>query len=177
MGMNELDKRERGTVFFAFLFLLLAIFMLIYVPNSWGDRYRQAKQRVEDQQQHLQLARLEKREEEVRVESQEQLLEILNARGDRFDLFPFINRVVGETGLSERARLENPSGRRRPANISDKHPLVDLELSGVTLEEIVELLYAIRGSDNLVAVYKMEIEPMPRDQGLHCEITFVSVKV
>lgn len=174
MGMNDLDKRERGTIFFAVLFLLLAVFMLFYVPNSWGKRYQQAKQRLAQKQQELQLAQLEKLEEEERVQRQEKMLAILNARDPRFDLFAFVNRVVLETGLKERARLENG---RRPRGFSEKHPLVDLELTGVSLEELISLLHAVRNSNNLVAVYKMEVAPVLKQQGLHCEITFVSVKV
>lgn len=174
MGMNDLDKRERGTVIFAVIFLLLAVFMLFYVPNSWGKRYKQAKQRLAQKQQELQLAQLEKLDEEERVQSQEQLLRILNARDPQFGLFPFVNRVVAETGLSDRAVLKDG---RRPRTLSENHPLVDLQLSGVSLEELINLLYKIRGSNSLVAVYKMEIRPMVREQGLECDITFVSVKV
>lgn len=174
MGLNELDKRERGTVFFAVLFLLLAVFMLFYVPGTWGKRYQQARERVTQKQQELQLAQLEKLEEEERVQRQEKMLAILNARDPRFDLFSFINRVVGEAGLKERARLENG---RRPRGFSEKHPLVDLELTGVSLEELIDLLHAVRNSNNLVAVYKMDLEPVTKQQGLHCEITFVSVTV
>ncbi|MBX3180262.1 MAG: hypothetical protein KF886_23170 [Candidatus Hydrogenedentes bacterium] len=174
MGMNDLDRRERGTLFFAALFLLLAVFMLFYVPKNWGSRHQQARQQFAQAQQDLQLARLQKAEEELRVESQEELLRVLNARDPRFDLFPFINRMVTETGLSDRARLENG---RRPRGLSENHPLVDLKLAGVSLEELTDLLHKVRGSNSLVAVYRMEIRPMLREQGLECDITFVSVKV
>ena len=177
MGVNDLDRREKGTIAFALLFLALALFMVFYVPNTWGKRYHGARQRVADKQQELQLAHLEKLEEEERVRSQEELLAILQARDPRFELFSFVNRIAGETGLSGRARLENREASRRPRGFPENHPLVDLELSGVSLEELIDLLYKVRSSNNLVAVYKLEIEPMLRDQGLHCDITFVSVKV
>lgn len=172
MGMNELDKRERGTIFFAVLFLLLALFMLFYVPNSWGKRYKDAKQSVAQKQQELKLKQLEKIEEEERVQRQEQMLQILQAREPRFNLFSFITRVVGETGLRERAVVQDA---RRPRDLSEKHPLVDLELTGVSLQELIDLLYAVRKSNNLVAIYKMEVSPVVREQGLQAEITFVSV--
>lgn len=174
MGVNDLDKRDKSTIFFAALFLLLALFMLFYVPGSWGKRYKAAKAQVAQKQQELQLAQLERVDEEERVRSQEKLLAILKARDPRFDLFPFIDRMVEETGLRGRAKQENG---RRPRGLSNNHPLVDLELSGVSLKELIELLYKIRSSNSLVAVYTLNVEPMLRDQGLKCEITFVSVKV
>jgi hypothetical protein len=174
MGLNDLDKRERGSVILAIIFLLLALSMLFVVPNTLGKRYQQARQRLADKQQELQLAQLTKLEEEERVRSQEQLLRILEARDPQFGLFPFVNRMVTETGLGDRAVLKDG---RRPRGLSENHPLVDLQMSGVSLEELIELLYKIRGSNSLVAVYKMEVRPMVREQGLECDITFVSVKV
>ena len=103
MGMNDLDKRERGTIFFAVLFLLLAVFMLFYVPNSWGKRYQQAKQRLAQKQQELQLAQLEKLEEEERVQRQEKMLAILNARDPRFDP----DNLVREINLTDELILKH----------------------------------------------------------------------
>lgn len=174
MAMSDLDKRDKSTLFFAGLFVLLALFMVFYVPNSWGRRYQEARAELTQKHQELQLAQLEKLEEEERVKSQEELLAILNARDPRFDLFPFINRVVEENGLTDRAKLENG---RRPRGLSNNHPLVELELSGVSLEELIGFLYKIRSSNSLVAIYTMDVEPELREQGLRCKITFISVKV
>ena len=176
MGANDLDKREKGTVIFAALFLVLALFMAFYVPNSWGKRYKAAKAKLAQKEQELQLARLDKITEEERVHSQQQLLEQLEARGATFSLFPFVNGVVSEVGLSDRAKLANAKSARTRKKWP-KHPMVDLELNGVSLKEVVDLLYKIRSSKNLVTVYTLEMEPAVRDKGLRCEITFVSVKV
>ena len=176
MATNDLDTREKGMVIFATLFLLLALFMAVYVPTSWGKRYQDAKKEVTQQTEALQLARLVKLEEEQRVESQQQLLEQLNARSPSFDLFPFVSTVVEEVGLRNRAKLGNDQSARNRQQWP-KHPMVELELTGVSLKEVVDLLYKIRESKNLVSVYKMEMEPAVRSQGLRCEITLVSVKV
>ncbi|MCF6283818.1 MAG: hypothetical protein L3K26_01310 [Candidatus Hydrogenedentes bacterium] len=176
MGANDLDKREKGTVIFAALFLVLALFMAFYVPNSWGKRYKAAKAQLAQKEQELQLARLDKITEEERVHSQQLLLEQLEARGSTFSLFPFVNSMVSEAGLSERAKLGNATSARNRRKWP-KHPMVELELTGVSLEEVVDLLYKIRSSKNLVSIYTLEMEPAVRDKGLRCEITFVSVKV
>tara|TARA_R110001592_G_scaffold40108_6_gene131914 strand:+ start:290 stop:820 length:531 start_codon:yes stop_codon:yes gene_type:complete len=174
MGVNDLDSREKGTVAFAVLFLLLAIFMAFYVPNSWGKRFQSAKADMTLKTQELQLAELERIAELERVSSQQQLLEQLNARGSTFSLFPFINGMVSEAGLSERAKLGNDQNSRNKKQWP-KHPMVELELNGVSLTEVIDLLFKIRASKNLVTIYKMEMEPAVRDRGLRCEITFVSV--
>lgn len=174
MGMNDLDGREKGTLVFAVLFLILAIFMAVYVPGTWGKKYKDARNLLRQKQQELQLAQLDKLAEEERVRSQQQLLEQLNARGGNFSLFPFVNSMVNEAGLSDRAKLGNDQSARN-RNQWPRHPMVELELTGVSLTDIVDLLYKIRGSKNLVAIYKMELEPAVRDRGLRCEITFVSV--
>lgn len=174
MGANDLDTRDKGTVAFAILFLVLAVFMAVYVPNSWGKRYTAAKSQLAQKKQELQLAQLDKMTELERVRSQQQLLEQLNARGAGFSLFPFINSMVGEAGLSERAKLGNDQSSRNKKQWP-KHPMVELELNGVSLNEVVDLLFKIRSSQNLVSIYKLEMEPAVRDRGLRCEITFVSI--
>ena len=81
---------------------------------------------------------------------------------------------MGEAGLSARAKLGNDQSARNKKEWP-KHPMVELELTGVSLNEVVELLYKVRSSKNLVSIYKLEMEPAVRDKGLRCEITFVSI--
>lgn len=175
MGANELDKRDKGTLLFAALFVLLALFMAVYVPSTLGKRYRAAQGQLTQKQQELQLAQLELLAEQDRVQRQEKLLAVLNARDPRFDLFSFVNGAVKDAGLSTRAKLEIATPNRRTA--SPNHPMVDLALTGVSLEELIELFYKVGGSKNLIAVQKMNIEPAVKDRGLKCEITFVTLKV
>lgn len=174
MGASELDKRDKGTLFFAALFVLLALFMAVYVPTSLGKRYKSAKSDLAQKQQELQLAKLDLISEQERVQSQEKLLAVLNARDPRFDLFSFVNNALKEGKLSDRAKLEiSPTTRTSSPN----HPMVDLELNGVSLEELIELFYKVGGSNNLISVHKMNIEPAVRDRGLKCSVVFVTLKV
>ncbi len=50
MGTSDLDKRDKGTLFFAGLFVLLALFMAVYVPSSLGKRYKSAKGQLAQKQ-------------------------------------------------------------------------------------------------------------------------------
>jgi len=174
MEVNDLDKRDKGTLFFAGLFCLLAVFMAVYVPSSWGNRHAAAKSQFAQTQQELQLAQLDLMAEQDRVQSQDKLLAILNARDPRFDLFSFVNGVLKESKLTDRAKLAIPQQVR---GSSPNHPMVDLDLTGVSLEELVEFLYQVRSSNNLIAVYKMSVEPAVRERGLQCDITFVTLKI
>lgn len=175
MGASDLDKRDKGTLLFAGLFVLLALFMAVYVPTSLGKRYTSAQGQLTQKQQELQLAQLELLTEQDRVQSQEKLLAVLNARDPRFDLFSFVNGALKEAKLNDRAKLEIAATNTRTA--SPNHPMVELEMTGVSLEELIELFYKVGGSNNLIAVHKMNIEPAVKDRGLKCEITFVTLKV
>ncbi|MBL7645336.1 MAG: hypothetical protein JNK74_03995 [Candidatus Hydrogenedentes bacterium] len=174
MGTSDLDKRDKGTLFFAGLFVLLALFMAVYVPSSLGKRYKSAKGQLAQKQQELQLAQLDLLAEQDRVQSQEKLLAVLNARDPRFDLFSFVNGVLKEAKLSDRAKLEIAPTTR---NSSPNHPMVELELNGVSLEELIELFYKVGGSNNLIAVHKMSIKPAVKARGLVCELSLVTLKV
>jgi hypothetical protein len=175
MGANELDQRDKVTLLFAGLFLVLALFMAVYVPTSLGKRYKDAQGQLSQKQQELQLAQMSLLAEQDRVQSQEKLLAVLNARDPRFDLFSFVNGALKETKLNDRAKLEIAGSKSRTA--SPNHPMVELELAGVSLEELIELFYKVGGSNKLIAVHKMSIEPAAKGRGLNCEVTFVTLKV
>lgn len=174
MGANDLDKRDKGTLFFAGLFVLLALFMAVYVPSSLGARYKSAKSQLAEKRQELQLAQLDLLSEQDRVQSQEKLLAVLNARDPRFDLFSFVNNALKDGKLSDRAKLEIAPATR---NSSPNHPMVRLDMNGVSLEELVEFFYKVGGSNNLIAVNKMSVKPALKDRGLSCEVVFVTLKV
>lgn len=174
MATSDLDKRDKATLLFAAIFMLLALFMAIYVPGTLGKRHQSARAQLEQKEQELQLAQLDLMAEQERVQRQEKLLAILNARDPRFDLFSYVNAAIKEAGLTDRAKLQIAPTTR---SSSPRHPMVELELTSVSLAEVIELFYKVGGSNNLIGVHKMTLEPAEREKGLQCEVTFVTLKV
>jgi hypothetical protein len=124
-------------------------------------------------------ARLEqaKETEEARLRSQDELMARIQQRKPNFDLWSFMNKLLTEGKLNERAVLENFRPRTERRGESQDVAMVQLRLSGVSLKELVDLLHKVYASGDLVVMYKLEyLRPMADAKGLECNVTFLTPK-
>jgi len=120
------------------------------------------------------LARLTKMEEEMRLESQQVLMDRVKGRPQNFELLTFIDRLLVDNNLKDRAQLAYFRGARA----SNEQPMVDLRLSNVGLQELIDFLHAMYNSNNLIAMYKLDsLRPANNRQGLDCTITLATLKL
>lgn len=170
----KVDRREQLGLICGFVALLMVVFMLAYIPLDPHKRYEDSRQKLTGLQRQLSIIQLLLDEEKQRVQSQEKFMRLLQERDKRFEIFAFMNRVLSETDLLGRAQLETLRSRRL---VSDDQPRVRLQLRGVSLEELINLLHKVYSSENLVVVQKADLRPAANDKGLNCDLTFVTVKV
>lgn len=172
----DLEPRERLALICGVVALLLAVFLLIYIPIGPRAAYVRSAERLEGLQYELQDAQLTKLETQDELDNQKRLIALLDSRPPDFDLYAFIESTCRDMNLraDNRATLQNYRTRNSSAN----QPMVQLDLDGVSLEELIDLLYTIYDSRNLIAVYKMdELAPAANGQGLNCSMTLVTLKV
>jgi hypothetical protein len=170
----KLDWRERLALGCGLTALLLVFAMLFYIPTGPKKEFEDAKDAIKRLEGQHQLAQVDLMEAQDRLQSQELFMEQLKGRPARFDLFSFVERTLREKDLMERAELSRgrPS-RNAPAN----QPMVDLNLSNVSLDELITFLHKVYAENYLVVMYKLNLKPAVRDHGLSCEITFATIKV
>ncbi len=168
------DRRERMAFLCAAVVLTLVLALLLYVPSTPRKKYAQSQRDITGLRNELRLTKMLKVEEGQRLQSQQEVIALLEKRAGNFDLFTFVHNIVREMGLQDRAQLD----KKAPRNWSAKLPLVQLKLDGVSLEELVDFLHTLYASNNVVAVYKMDrLRPTPNGKGLECDLTFVTVKI
>lgn len=93
----------------------------------------------------------------------------INARDARFDLFSFTNKCLRDLRLEARANLE----RRQLGGLDG----VQITMNGVSMQQLIDLLYALYDSKNLIVLQRMDHLRVARDgKGLDCLVTFVSPK-
>jgi len=165
-----LRKRERVILVVG---TALVVVMLAYggLRGPW-KRYRQSGEDLKSARSRLEQAR-DMRDAVLEArQSHEVIVERLQRRGN-FDLWTFLNDSLRRTGLVDRAALNNQPGLVRSASLS----ALKLTLEGVSLEELVKLLYTVYASDNLVVVYSLDnLHPTDEGEGLECTLVFVSPK-
>ncbi len=169
----NLSRREQIGLACGIVALLLVVFMLIYVPMGPKKRYERSLSDLESLRNQLRVTRLLKADEAARLRNQAPLMKRLEARPANFELFSAVDKLLKNHNLKDRASLKDDRGR----NQSPKQLRVRLELEGVSLAELVDFLYTVHASENLMAVYKVNrLTPHARNQGLDCDLVLVSVK-
>lgn len=170
----NLDPRERMGLMLGLLALAVVIGLALYIPAGPKRDYERAQTRLSGLRSDLEMAKLTLLEEEARLQSQQVLKDKLSSRDVDFELLTFLNGLLVEHGLKDRAEL----GYLRGKNNVPEQPMVDLTLSGVGLKELLDFLHAAFRSGNLIATYKMDtLAPSKSGQGLDCRMTLVTLKV
>lgn len=155
----------------------LVVFMCIFIPSGPMKKYNQVRAEVIDLQSQLQMVVQAKKAEETRLRSQEDLMVRLRERKAEFDLWSFLNTVLTETALKERAILENYKPRSDKKEALEFVTMVQMTVSAVSLEELVDALHKIYASNNLIILYRLEyLRPANDNKGLDCKIIFLSPK-
>jgi len=174
MNQLNLDPKERMGLLIGLGALAVVIGLALYIPSGPKLNYERAKVRLENLENDLQLARLTKMEEELRLESQQVLMDRVKGRPQNFELLTFIDRLLVDNNLKDRAQLAYFRGARA----STEQPMVDLRLSNVGLQELIDFLHAMYNSNNLIAMYKLDsLRPANNRQGLDCTITLATLKL
>lgn len=168
----SLDIREKIALALGIFALILVLLLAVYVPMVPRKGYLASQEELKSLKEELNMQLLFKLDEAERLAKQKALMDILEKRPADFSLFTFVDTLLNSTGLRGRAQLE----QFKPRNASLKQPMVQLRLTGVAMEELVDFLHKIYANDNLIGVYKLDtLRPTPTEKGLDCDITLVTL--
>ena len=170
MARVTLRRREKG---FIALFVILTVAgvgstFLRGVFKTFADsreRAAEAGERLE-QARDLQSAVLDQRS------GQTAITDYIRKRPPRFNLYDFMNAKVRETKLDDRTNIEEK--KLGPTTPLDR---VQITLSGVSMQEIVDFLHSVDMGNNLIVLQQLTYLREARDgKGLDCAATFISPK-
>ena len=173
---NE-KPRTRWESLACFVAVMFVVFMALFIYIGPWKKYKQAEGQLDELRQRVSQLNEAKKSESARLQGQEQIMVQLRERKPDFELWAFMNTLLTEAKLKDRANLENakPRGEKKEA-LADV-AMVQLRLAGVTLGEIVDLLHKVYSSKNLIVLYRMDHLRMAGDnKGLECDLTFLTPK-
>ncbi len=171
MAKLNLENREQRVVAVGAIAAVLIVgWMLARGPL---DTYRQSKEDLRTAAENLETTRL-LHGEILKARNNEELIRKQIARRGNLDLSSFVSTIVREKGLYER-NAEVKAFQR--VFKSDKLVAVQVELKGVSAEELLDVLHRIYSSENLVVLHKLDwIKLALNQQGLDCNMVFFSPK-
>lgn len=172
------NKQDRLSFVFAATAAALVVFMLVFIPINPLRKYRQSVNALESTRQEFQST-VDLRDAHLeRLRNQEILMKGLKKRNAGFDLWSFLSDVLAQEGLRDDIRTRDlrkvPAKLQRTADPSKQVTMVELELTGITLEELTNVLHKVYDSNNLIVVYHMLLRPGSNNRGLDCELTFLT---
>lgn len=176
--MAKLQNKDKVGVACAAVAVALVGFMACFIPLGPYKDYQQSKGDVARLEKQLDLAFDTEAGEKQNLARQEELMERIRQRPAGFDLSSFIITQLKDEDLDKRADLtkERPNTRLlgdSAANLS----MVRLKLTGVSREELVDLLHAIYSSSSVVVMHELNsLGPSRSEKGLDCDVTFISPK-
>jgi hypothetical protein len=166
----NLQKRERYIVAVGVALALVLVFR--FVAEKPLRSYRNSRVAAAAATTRLEQARSIRDQIVADRSAGDAMKKLLASRGQG-DLAAFINRQLAQAGLLEdRASWRNSQRFADTANFDQ----VDVTLTGVTLDEIVNFLHGIYNGQNVVVAHTMHIEPVVGGTGLTCRIILLSPK-
>lgn len=175
MNEQETRKQDRLSFILTATAVALVVFMIVFIPINPLRKYKRSALNLETTRQELDSAVMVRDAHLERLRNQEILMKRLNERRPNFDLWSFVNSVLAEESLRERANLRKVAAKLdKSGDVSDQVTMVELGLTGVTLKELTNVLHKVYSSNNLIVVFRMLLRPENNNKGLVCEITFLS---
>jgi len=154
----KLNRREMTFVITGavVLFVLAFYFLLLEPLTERRDRLQQVTSRLETDL--IEMRRLAAQYKSVAAD-RKLFLRQIEARGQDFAPFPFVEKMARETGLTGRIESMTPVAVAATEENRQSMDEIDVRLSGIGLPELVRFLYRLESSEKIFFVVNLNIRP------------------
>ena len=173
MPKLRLQGRER-------LVVMVGGIALVSILIYWAfqgpyDAYKNSKTQVMASRTRLQQAMVWQAEIDEARRKEGAILRLMQSSVPGFDLWTHVDRAVRDSNLVGRAEVQS---HRTGASAASNMTAVDLNLNGISTQELVDLLHRIYDTESFVALQRLDqLKPSLKGQGLDCKIVFVAPKL
>ena len=152
---------------------LLGLIFIVFGGREFASDYERTQHQVVEAMNRLDQIRQMRTLILTERSDRRIIMDRVEARDPNFDLYSFTNASLIQLSMNDRARLQS-QGSRFAGGALD---VVQLNLSNVSMEQIIDLLYKLHSSGNLIAMQRLgHLRPMNDGKGLECEIVLMAPK-
>lgn len=167
MPKITLQKRERNVV--AIFSVLLVVFIIYMGAQGPLAKYRRSIKNLHDARARIKQMRIFETQIMNDRSGHEALKKLVAARAPGFDLYEFLYKL-SESSFKDRARIQS-----QDSPLAGAFSVVGLQMNGVSLQEVVDFLYKVYASKDLIIVPKVDYIRVAKDgKGLECQMTFAA---
>lgn len=152
---KRLSKRERAAIWLGVAFIcIFVLFRLAVFP--FMDQRERLGRILETNIKNLQEIRVLKSEYEALNRRADTSKFRFEKRSKGFTLFSFLDMLAGEVGIKESIAYMKPSTTVQKEG-SYKISLVEMKLTGITMEQMTQYLHKIETSQNMVSIKRLSL--------------------
>ena len=159
----QINKREKIAIWIGAgvvgLFLLLQL-----IINPFLDSRRRLYRQIDLQTETLQNMRALQLEYASIQEKADEVKASIAARKTGFTLFSFLDTLAGQTGLKDRIAYMKPSTSTQP-DTPYRMITVETKLQAITLKQLLNYIYRIETSRNMVRLTRLSITKTGKQAG------------
>lgn len=172
MAKRSLEQRERKLIVAAATVFMLIV--ILFFARPFAREYERTQLQVRAAVQHLDAIR-DMRELVLEERSAQHIItDRIEARAANFDLYTFTNNKVKQLRLPPNSSSLQSHESRFAGGALD---VVQINLTNVSMKQLVDFLFQMHSSGNLIALQRLGfLRPMRDGKGLECEIVLMAPK-
>ena len=172
MAKRNLNERERILAVVAGTIFLLIV--VLFFVRPFAREYARTQAQVNDTIGRL-IAIRDMRELVLEERSAQRIItDRIEARAANFDLYTFTNSKLKQLRLPDGASSLQSHGSRFAGGALD---VVQINLTDVNMKQLIDFLYQLHSSGNLIALQRLGyLRPRRDGKGLECEIVLMAPK-
>lgn len=171
MSALKLAPREKRLIGVMALVMVGIVTMLLWQKSS--EALTKSEKLLNQAKGHLSVATLYRETIISEREGQKIIQAKLKARSQSFDLYNFSNKCIAEGKLQDRASLQSVGLTSRDKAFDG----VQITLKHISMQELMDFLLKMYGSNNLIMMKKMTyLRPSRDGNGLDCSLEMHSPK-
>ena len=166
----KLDRKQMTYVFFGGLFLVSLLFYFVVISPGLSKQKTLERSIAKRKADLVRIMELNSTWESFKKDRSE-VEAALRSRGDRFSLLSFLEGVTREVGIDKNIQYIKPvafppgEGAFRPEGI-------ELSLENMGIEQLVNFLYKVEHTGNLLYVKRIKILKIARGTSSTLKVTF-----
>ena len=151
----RLSKRERAAIWAGVAFICLFV-LFRFAVFPFLDQRERLTRALEANMKNLGEIRLLKSEYEALNRQADTSKFRFEKRSKGFTLFSFLDMLAGEVGIKENIAYMKPSTTVQKES-TYKISLVEMKLTGITMEQMTQYLHKIETSQNMVSIKRLSL--------------------
>jgi Tfp pilus assembly protein PilO len=165
----KLDRQQMTYLFFGGLFLVALLFYFVVISPGLS-RQDQLERSISKRKADLaKITELKKKWESFKRD-QGEVEQSLRSRGDRFTLLSFLEGITREIGIDKNIQYIKPV-TFPPSESVFKPEGIEISLDNVGMEQLVNFLYRVENSGNLLFIKRIKILKTSRGSSSTLKVT------